>query len=339
MQYSGAGIPGGNFFYEDDLNLGAQNNGGTNNNYRTDGHGRRVLKWLSPNTQHTFYIFDVAPTGLAQLIGEIDRNGVPQVAYTWGRDGLVSERLIPSGQSLYYHFGPQGETRQLTDSSGSLTDTYVYNSYGLPVATTGTSYNPHKYGGRFGYYDHGLNVHLLVGRRWYSPYLMRWLTHDPIGYEGGTNLYQYVEGNPVRYVDPSGEDLEEIMNPQEPNDALESPDLFFDPFDIFVGIATVTTKIGSRIGINVIRREVGETSLRRLVDSEVGAIGGKCGKFVGADARANIERYKNFLRDQLSTNHREEFRHLIHESKLKGENLTKIQLDEIFDAIKNTVKK
>jgi len=41
---------------------------------------------------------------------------------------------------------------------------------------------------------------------------MRWFTHDPIGYEGGTNLYQYVEGNPVGFVDPSGLVAKEIAS-------------------------------------------------------------------------------------------------------------------------------
>ena len=34
---------------------------------------------------------------------------------------------------------------------------------------------------------------------------MRWLSRDPIGYEGGYNLYEYVESNPVKFVDPDGE--------------------------------------------------------------------------------------------------------------------------------------
>jgi len=34
----------------------------------------------------------------------------------------------------------------------------------------------------------------------------RWLTHDPIGYDGGVNLFEYVGGNPVRFVDPEGLD-------------------------------------------------------------------------------------------------------------------------------------
>jgi len=200
FQYFGGSIHGGNFFYDDDFNLKAQNDGGPNTNFRTDGNGRRVLSWLDGNINHVFYIFDGE-----NLIGEIDRNGDPKVAYTWA-NGLTSERLIPTSESRYYEYGPQGETRQLTNSTGIITDTYNYTAYGLSVASTGTSYNNHRYAGRYGYYTHSVTGTMLAGRRWYSPWVTRWLTHDPIGYDGGVNLFEYVGGNPVRFVDPEGLD-------------------------------------------------------------------------------------------------------------------------------------
>ena len=43
--------------------------------------------------------------------------------------------------------------------------------------------------------------------RVYDPTTGRWLERDPIGYVDGMNMYQYVDSNPVRYLDPSGQRL------------------------------------------------------------------------------------------------------------------------------------
>ena len=74
------------------------------------------------------------------LIGEVVADGAaycPAVAYTWGADGLVSLRYLPGGPSLWYHHGPQGETRYLTNAAGAVADSYVYTAYGVPGPVTG----------------------------------------------------------------------------------------------------------------------------------------------------------------------------------------------------------
>ena len=44
-----------------------------------------------------------------------------------------------------------------------------------------------------------------VRNRTYNPVLGRWIQRDPIGYAGGINLYEYVDGSPIEFVDPNGE--------------------------------------------------------------------------------------------------------------------------------------
>ncbi len=43
-----------------------------------------------------------------------------------------------------------------------------------------------------------------VRNRYYAAHLGRWLTRDPIGYQGGINLYEYVQSSPVGNVDGEG---------------------------------------------------------------------------------------------------------------------------------------
>ncbi len=43
-----------------------------------------------------------------------------------------------------------------------------------------------------------------VRNRYYLPTLGRWLTRDPIGYQGGINLYEYAQSSPVGNVDGEG---------------------------------------------------------------------------------------------------------------------------------------
>ncbi|HYP13046.1 MAG TPA: RHS repeat-associated core domain-containing protein, partial [Bryobacteraceae bacterium] len=162
--------------------------------YLYNAAGLRIVR--TSGTQKTFYIFSGTT-----LIGEVT-NGTPTAAYTWSPSGLISDRLLPSGKSLFYHFGPQGETRQLTNAAAAVVATYSYDAYGRELATSGTDPNPFRYGGKYGYYsDSG---RYLATARWYSPVLIRWLSRDPIGYSGGDNVFAYVKANPVSAVDPTG---------------------------------------------------------------------------------------------------------------------------------------
>ena len=196
---SGTGLPNGRFFWDARDKMIRQSSGVVTIGYGYDASGRRV--WSQAGTAaKKFYIFagDL-------LLGEVGADGAVQAHYTWGANGLVSETL-PRG-TFWYQFGPQGETRQLTDAQGGVVENYAYTAYGVqtsPVRTNETP-NPFRYGGKYGYYAEGPNGLMLCGQRWYSPQLTRWINRDPSGYEGGDNLYAYAAGNPTRFFDASGE--------------------------------------------------------------------------------------------------------------------------------------
>jgi len=72
--------------------------------------------------------------------------------------------------------------------------------------------NPFTYLGQFGVLDSGRGLSFL-GNRWYSAALGRFVTTDPIGIEGGINLYEYANNNPIALSDPLG--LEPAPNGQQ----------------------------------------------------------------------------------------------------------------------------
>src|SRR5439155_25048358 len=111
-----------------------------------------------------------------------------------GVSGLVSERA--GSTSKYYHGDQLGSTRGITNSSQTVTDSREYDTFGLVVATSGSTATPFGFAGGHGYQadpDSGL---MLLGARYYDASTGRFISRDPIQYEGGFNLYAYTQNDP-----------------------------------------------------------------------------------------------------------------------------------------------
>ncbi|MEW5883193.1 MAG: RHS repeat-associated core domain-containing protein [Armatimonadota bacterium] len=132
---------------------------------------------------------------------------------TWGL-GLSSTNR--EGTKRYFHFDALGSTRALTDSSETVTDTYEYNAFGVVESSSGTSVNPYRYVGQYGYYDDGAmgssSGLLLLGVRYYSPAHGRFWSWDPVR---NLNLYVYVNNSATMAIDPSGNQAVATMTAAE----------------------------------------------------------------------------------------------------------------------------
>jgi RHS repeat-associated protein len=94
-----------------------------------------------------------------------------------------------------------GNTIALINDSGVVTDTYTYWPYGELRTSTGTTTNPFKFCGAWGYYT-DTTGRTYVRARTLRPGLTRWMTVDPLW--PSEHQYSYALGNPSTWEDYSG---------------------------------------------------------------------------------------------------------------------------------------
>ena len=116
-------------------------------------------------------------------------------------------QMAAGGQPPCFHGDQIGTTRLMSDQFSVISLQRTYTAFGELVESSGGADTRYGYVGAHGYEETLLPGwdFLHVGARWYDPSTGRFLQRDPIGLEGGLNVYAYVFGNPVRDSDPLGE--------------------------------------------------------------------------------------------------------------------------------------
>jgi RHS repeat-associated protein len=139
------------------------------------------------------------------VMSELDGSGAVQVTYTnepqqYG--GVISQRRGTTTST--YHADALGSTRALTDNSGNVTDTYLNDAWGNSVASTGTTVNPFRWVGKYGYYTDNSTGQVYVRARMYQPSTGFWIAFDEWRFVDGTNDILYARQSPLQRIDPSG---------------------------------------------------------------------------------------------------------------------------------------
>ncbi|MFA7368593.1 MAG: RHS repeat-associated core domain-containing protein, partial [Kiritimatiellales bacterium] len=168
--------------------------------YLYDASGVRIGR--VHNSVTNYFVVDYADP-LKRPFCETDSSGTVTRYYVWAGFRLLAH-IEADGTVRYYHSDELGSTLALTDESGNVTDEFSYSPYGKQVSRTGTTQTPFQWLGGYGvYYDSSVNLHLTLHRA-YSADMRRWLSTDPMGIDGGVNLYAYGALNPLAFVDPYG---------------------------------------------------------------------------------------------------------------------------------------
>jgi RHS repeat-associated protein len=162
--------------------------------FKYDPLGRRIQKASASGT--TNYLYDGAI-----LLQEVDNVGNVLARYT--QSGLIDESLgmLRGGVTAYYQADGLGSTSSLSNSAGTLANTYTYDSFGKLTGSTGTLLNPFQYTGRE--FDPETGIYEYRAR-YYDQNAGRFISEDPIAFRAGVNFYRYVLNNPVIHVDPPG---------------------------------------------------------------------------------------------------------------------------------------
>jgi RHS repeat-associated protein len=173
----------------------------------------RVTGITYPNSTTNSFSYN----GLDTRVGKTDSSGTK----AYRRDGAyVTDPVLSDGTSTFtpslsirtgtasrfQHADRLGSGVRQTSASQSVTSNVRWDAFGMLASQSGTQSGPFGFAGGWDYQQDGDSGLQLLGHRYYDPSTGRFLTRDPIG--DGRNWYAYCENNPLKWVDPTGEQAE-----------------------------------------------------------------------------------------------------------------------------------
>lgn len=138
-----------------------------------------------------------------QIVAETNGSGAIVKRFVYATRSNIPDYMITSSSTYRIVSDHLGSPRYVLDSStGAITASYEFDEFGNLTQSSNGQAMPFGFAG--GLYDADTKL-VRFGARDYDSYTARWTRKDPIGFGGGdSNIYEYVMGDPINRIDPSG---------------------------------------------------------------------------------------------------------------------------------------
>jgi RHS repeat-associated protein len=169
----------------------------TNIDYIIDGQNRRIGKKVNNALVEGFlYRNQLQPAVW------LNASGTVKATFVYGPHANVPEYMV-QGTTTYRLITDQvGSVRLVVNTAtGAVAERIDYDEFGNVLADSAPGTQPFGFAGGLRDVDTGLT---RLGARDYDPLSGRWTGKEPLGFEGSNNFFQYANGDPINFYDPSG---------------------------------------------------------------------------------------------------------------------------------------
>ena len=162
--------------------------------YGYDAMGNRVSSTTDGVT--TTWTVDTNGNVLAEYV-----NGAWNRTYYQG--DLLAGFTDKDGNTYYFNNDALGTTVSVSGAAGTAVNSYSYDPWGNVLNSTEGVANDFEFVGGYGLMQNDSGTTFVRARN-YAPETGRWISPDPIGIDGGENLYAYCGNGPTNSIDVDG---------------------------------------------------------------------------------------------------------------------------------------
>ena len=195
------------FVYDVFGNLKQANVAGKTMTYLVDAKNRRVGKKVNGLLSQAFVY-----QNQTNIAAELDGNSNLVSRFIYASKSNVPDYMIKNGSVYRIISDSIGSVRVVVDvNTGAYAQLIKYDEFGQVLSDSNPGFQPFGFAG--GIYDRDTGL-VRFGARAYDPESGRWISKDPILFDGGdTNLYSYSLQDPINRIDSNGLDSHILLVP------------------------------------------------------------------------------------------------------------------------------